>query len=226
MFLYTNYFGICDKQAHEINQKCKNLIIDNAQGFYSKPMEGVDTFYSPRKFFGVSDGAYLHTNTKIDEVLERDNSYARFSHHLKRIDCSAEEGYDDFVKNDNSLKNNPIKEMSALTTKLLASIDYNCIAFKRRENFMILHSALANKNKLKFDFNSSCVPLVYPFWGDKKMRKILVNNRVYTATYWPNIKEWCDEDTLEYKMMNNLIHLPIDQRYGQKEMDFILKLLK
>ena len=59
-FLYTNYFGIKDDFISIIAKKLKNLIIDNAQSFFSKPLEGIDTFYSARKFFGVPDGAYLY----------------------------------------------------------------------------------------------------------------------------------------------------------------------
>lgn len=56
VFVYTNYFGVCDYQVKKVSMKCKNLIIDNAQAFFSKPLPGVDTFYSPRKFFGLPDG--------------------------------------------------------------------------------------------------------------------------------------------------------------------------
>ncbi len=51
VFVYNNYFGICDVQTREVAALCKNLIIDYSQAFYSKPIKGVDTFYSPRKFF-------------------------------------------------------------------------------------------------------------------------------------------------------------------------------
>ncbi|WP_129594606.1 hypothetical protein [Seramator thermalis] len=61
VFVYNNYLGICDNQVKEVAAKCKNLIIDNSQAFYSMPLPGVNTFYSPRKFFGIPDGAYLYT---------------------------------------------------------------------------------------------------------------------------------------------------------------------
>src|SRR5690554_910719 len=55
VFVYNNYFDLCDKQTKEIVSLCKNLIVDNSQAFYTKPIKGVDTFYSPRKFFGLPD---------------------------------------------------------------------------------------------------------------------------------------------------------------------------
>ena len=53
--------------------------------------------------------------------------------------------------------------------------------------------------------------------------KKLIENKIYTATYWPNVKECCDTDSLEYRMTYEVVYLPIDQRYGTEEMDFILK---
>ena len=65
-FLYTNYFGIKDNFISKIKTRCNNLIVDNAQAFYAKPLNNVDTFYSCRKFFGVADGSYLYTNKNIE----------------------------------------------------------------------------------------------------------------------------------------------------------------
>ena len=56
-FLYTNYWGLkqaCVKRLAE--RYGKQLIVDNAQAFFASPIEGVDTFYSARKFFGVPMG--------------------------------------------------------------------------------------------------------------------------------------------------------------------------
>ena len=138
-FVYTNYFGICDRQVEKVFQTCENLIIDNSQAFFSKPLSGVDTFYSPRKFFGVPDGAYLYTNKKLDVELEQDISYQRFEHLLGRVDKDAEEFYTAFIRNDNALINQPIKKMSKLTQRLMASIDYDVVADKRKLNFSFLH---------------------------------------------------------------------------------------
>lgn len=224
-FLYTNYFALKDNYISQISKKIKNLIIDNAQSFYSKPIEGNYTFYSPRKFFGVSDGAYLYTDTKLDHILQTDLSITRFSHHLKRIDTSAEEGYLEFINNDKSLESNPIKKMSKLTSRLLNSINYDRIAIVRKQNMAYLHRGLGDSNNLKLDIESIEVPMVYPYWSTKEIRMKLLKHKVYTATYWPNVKEWCSENDLEYRMMDEIVHLPIDQRYGVKEMELIVKII-
>jgi len=226
VFLYTNYFGLKDVFINKLVLKCTNLIIDNAQSFFSKPKEGVDTFYSPRKFFGVSDGAYLFTNSTIEIKLNKDVSFERFSHLLKRIDLSAEEGYEDYSKNDKNLKLNPILEMSNLTQKLLSSIDYHQVANKRIQNFNFLHSQLQKLNKLSFSLNEFQVPMVYPFWtDDKSLKPKLLKSKVYCATYWPNVLNWVSEDCLEYKLSSEVIFIPIDQRYNELTMKMILNLI-
>src|SRR5258708_38630843 len=60
VLLFINYFGLLNKYVTKEVAKYTNVIIDNSQAFYARPLDGVDTFYSPRKFFGVSDGGYLY----------------------------------------------------------------------------------------------------------------------------------------------------------------------
>jgi hypothetical protein len=215
VFVYNNYFGICDAQTREIAAQCKNLIIDNSQAFYSKPIKGVDTFYSPRKFFGVPDGAYLYTDTLLDDGFETDISYQRFEHLLGRIDKGAEEFYAAFVSNDDSLMNQPIKKMSKLTQRLLSSIDYNSVAESRKQNFEYLDSKLSKNNLLNLNLSSNSVPLVYPYFFDSgaELKKKLIENKIFVATYWQNVLEWTSENDFEYKLAKCLLPLPVDQRY-------------
>jgi len=226
-FLYTNYFGLKQKTVQRlINHYGKSLIVDNSQAFYAKPMEGIDTFYSARKFFGVPDGAYLYTNEYLNEELEQDISYARMSHLLKRIDIDAETGYGDFQQNDNLLVNQPIKKMSNLTDKLLKSIDYETARLRRRKNYEILSKQLQKENQIKFDFDEGTVPMAYPYFSNNKdLRNKLIKDKIFVAKYWKNVLEWCMLDSLEYKFVEMLMPLPIDQRYDKKSMLKIVNLI-
>ena len=227
VFVYTNYFGLCDKLEKEVSEKCKNLIVDNSQAFYSQPLTGVDTFYSPRKFFGIPDGAYLYTDTLLDDNFETDLSYQRFEHLLGRADKSAEEFYAAFKNNDEALSNQSIKLMSKLTRKLLSGIDYKTIAEIRRENFNFLHSQLKDLNQLKLNMELGAVPLVYPFLVSEgvQLKKILKQNSVFVATYWLNVLEWVDENDFECELNKRMIALPIDQRYSETDMSRIVSII-
>ena len=224
-FLYTNYFGLKDSFVKKLSKKCKNLVIDNAQSFYSKPIKNVDTFYSPRKFFGIPDGAYLYSSKRIEGNLNQDLSFERFEHLLRRIDMNAEEGYKYFSLNDEKLNNLPILHMSNLTKRMLESIDYNSIAKRRIDNYLFLDKKLKKINVLKIDFNQKQVPMVYPFWGNDKLRKKLIKNKIYCAKYWPNVREWVKTNALEYKLAEEVIYLPIDQRYDLKDMELIVNMI-
>jgi len=216
VFVYNNYLGICDLQTREVAAQCKNLIIDNSQAFYSKPINGVDTFYSPRKFFGLPDGAYLYTDKLLDYILERDISYKRCEHLLSRIDTGAETHFHTYKENSKDLSNQPIMEMSNLTKRLLASIDYNTIAQKRRQNFDFLHNKLGDRNILKFIISATEVPMVYPLFVDNGplLKQKLIANKIYVATYWPNVFEWAELNSFENELAKNLIAIPVDQRYS------------
>lgn len=225
VFVYNNYFGICDTQVSEVAAKCRNLIIDNAQGFFSMPLKGIDTFYSPRKFFGFPDGAYLYTDKNLNIVFEKDVSYSRVEHLLGRIDLGAEKFFHIFKENDNELIGQPIKLMSNLTIRLLSSIDYDLAGHKRRMNFIYLHKHLKGTNQLKFDIKETEIPMVYPYLVNNgyKLKKELIENKVFVATYWPNAKDLLEgQDSWELYIKDNLIALPVDQRYGIEDLLLII----
>lgn len=223
-FVYTNYFGFCDRQVDEVTAKCRNLIVDNSQAFFSGPIPKIDTFYSPRKFFGVPDGGYLYTETQLIDSFQKDNSINRLKHLTGRIENSASAHYEDFKSNEQMLSNQPIKSMSNLTMRLLAGIDYRAIKLRRRENFEYLHSKLASKNKLSVNFNKEAVPLVYPFLSDiPGLRQYLISQNIFVPQYWPNVLNWAEKGCFEWNLTNDLLCLPIDQRVTFDDLDEVLK---
>jgi len=227
-FLYTNYFGIKQTTVKQLAAKFgENLIIDNAQAFFDKPLKNIDTFYSARKFFGVPDGAYLYTNKKFEKKLEQDISYKRFEHLLGRIDLGAEQFYQSFKNNDASLIEKPIKTMSNLTCKILRSINYQKIKKRRCENFLLLHNTLKNTNQLNLEIEPNTVPMVYPYFvnNGSELKKKLIQNKIFVATYWTNVFNLAKENSFEYKLAKYLLPLPIDQRYKIEDMKRIINLL-
>lgn len=226
-FLYTNYFGLkqeCVTRLAALYGNC--LIVDNAQAFFAKPIKGIDTFYSPRKFFGLPDGAYLYTDCLLDSEFDRDISYNRCSHLLKRIDLGAEAGFQDFHLDDDSLIGQPILRMSRLTERLLNSIDYEDVRKRRLANYEKLDNTLNRSNLLKFSLDENSAPLVYPYLPvNGNLRNKLITNRIYVARYWPNVLDWCMEGDWEYTLATNTCYLPIDQRYGENDMERIIDII-
>lgn len=227
-FLYTNYFGLKQECVKRLaSELVEQLIVDNAQAFYAEPIDGIDTFYSPRKFFGVPDGAYLYTEKRLEQDFEQDVSCERMSHLLKRIDLGAEAGFQDFRKNDELLASQDIKKMSKLTESVLSAIDYETAKQKRMENYAFLDQALGESNQIRLKMNKKAVPMVYPFLSNNEtLKQRLVDNEVFVATYWPNVREWAILGMLEYELAKKLIPLPIDQRYGNDKMVNVLEIVK
>lgn len=229
LVLCNNYFGIGRDAVREMVARFGNrLLVDNAQAFYDPPMEGIDTFYSPRKFFGVPDGGYAYCAAGSIPKLQQDSSWRRMQHLLQRVDEGAESAYAEFCTNDAALDTSPLMGMSRLTRRILAGVDYPAAAQARRANYTALHRALGNSNRLHVDLPADAVPMVYPYWVENgaQLRRRLIANRVFVATYWPNVLEWSAPGTLEHELAANLLALPIDQRYGAGEMQRILSIIQ
>ena len=225
--LYTNYFGLKQDTVIRLSKLFENLIVDNSQSFFSEPLEGVDTFYSCRKFFGVPDGAYLQCTSDVRLKLEKDVSVDRFSHLIKSIDTGIESGYEDFIVNNVVLSNNPIRKMSSLSQSILSGIDYKACRYRRNSNFMYLHDFLEGYNDYSFDASSVNGPMIYPLLiSSTEIRNKLFEKRIYVATYWPNVLEWTTKKMYEYYLTTHLIAIPIDHRYTHSEMKRILNVLK
>lgn len=221
--IYTNYWGLQSEYCKKLALKYeKQLILDYTQAFFTKPINGIDTFYSCRKFFGVPDGGYLYTDAQADFDIEQDISYTRMDSLVKRIDLSPEAGYEDFRKCSETFHNMPICYMSKFTKRMMTAIDYQKITKKRRANYEILRKSLGGKV-----LSSDDVPMIFPYEtsNGQELRRHLIQEKIFVAKYWPNVEEWAGENALETWMANNILPLPIDQRYGVEDMNRIIKII-
>jgi len=69
--------------------------------------------------------------------------------------------------------------------------------------------------------------MVYPLLIENGLeeKKRLIENKIFVATYWPNISEWCNTNSFEYYLMENLLPLSIDQRYDKNVMNEIIEMI-
>lgn len=224
VLLYTNYWGLQNDYCEELaKQYGKQLIFDCTQAFYSKPIRGIDAFYSCRKFFGVPDGGYLYTDVKANFEIEQDESYTRMDSLIKRIDLSPEAGYEDFHKASAMFHDMPVRKMSEFTKRMMQSIDYEQAAKQRISNYNALQQALGGRELCRGE-----VPMIFPYISEQGaiLRNHLIQHKIFVAKYWQNVLEWTKEDAVETTMVNNILPLPIDQRYGKEDMERIIDLIK
>lgn len=227
-YLYiVNYYGqITEDVINKFKRAYKNIILDNTQSFFQKPISGVDAIYSCRKYFGVPDGAYLSTNAYLDEILEEDQSSSRMKHILGRFEGQASDYYNDFKKNDEAFKELPIRIMSQLTRNILGAIDYEKVIESRNKNFEYLRNRLADINIL--DIKLPYGPFAYPYYVKNgiEIRKKLAEKKIYIPILWPNVLKEKLEDSVEYDYAANILPLPCDQRYGIDDMSYLVSNLK
>ena len=223
--LWVNYFGI--QASHTIEKvkiKYGNVIFDNTQAFFSPPVYEAYNIYSCRKFFGVSDGAYLIKNNIKQPNLEQDISYNRAQFMLKSIEKGTNAGYKGSMQNEDELAKN-VYAMSRLTQRILCSIDYEDIKNKRYNNFIVLHRYLGEINELKVNTNTQTA-MVYPLLiKDDNLRQKLVESKIYIPQWWKHVINKTDENSFDNYLSRYLIPLPIDQRYNQEDMKYIANLV-
>jgi hypothetical protein len=229
--LYVNYFGLKNLMAQKLARKYVNTIIDNAQAFFDLPHRHTPTFYSPRKFFGVPDGGFAYTNADLQKMVpQNETSFERCMHLLKRIELGAAAGFSDFKSHEEKFGNRSIAGMSRLTKKILSNIDFERVCNKRNQNFNELHTALQQSNRLSHIIDGSSIngPMMYPYLCDNKyLRKHLHENNIFTPTSWPQISGMGNgSNSFESYLVEHLVPLPIDQRYGRHDMHRIVSVIK
>lgn len=229
VFVYiVNYYGVFDKKTvAKLAQRFHNrIIVDNAHAFFEGPYESIPSFNTCRKFFGVADGSYLFCDKEISRDEPRLCVARRLTHLVGRGEEAASCFYEDFqVAEDLFLSEKQAYGISEFSENILRGIDYTAVIKKRIENFHYLESRLASQNSFKHKVTS--VPFAYPFMTKDAdmLRSFLIENKVYVAKYWKSARGTLFNET-ETRMVNNVLPLPIDQRYGKEDMERICTLIQ
>ena len=232
--IIVNYCGIFSTQyIKNIADKYKNVIIDNSQAFFSKPLENCLNVCSARKFFGVPDGAYVVGKPYLysDDMYEDDHSSDTSLFLMQRIEYGCEgKAYASRTLNEERIDNSDIKNMSKFTRYLLDGIDYENVKKKRIENFNVVRSMLKEKNILDIDkyFDKNCVPMVYPFMiENENLLDYLLENKHFQGNWWRYILDITSKNSMEYRLSKYMIPLTIDQRYTSEDVKILCdKILK
>ena len=130
------------------------------------------------------------------------------------------------MANNKLFATEPVKRMSRLTENLLRGIDYDAVAKRRQENFEFLDEEFRDTNELKLKsvYGAFMYPLLVQ--NGSEIRKVLQKEKIYIPTLWPNVLKEYSADSLEYHYADDILPIPIDQRYGIEEMKHLVEEIK
>jgi hypothetical protein len=231
--LIVNYFGLFSRQKlNQLKSKYRNVIIDNCGAFFMPHIENCYCIYSCRKFFGVPDGCYVvgpgaGSVSFYDYPCDQSSDTAAFL--LKRIEKGCSAVYEERMKNEERIDHAGVLKMSDLTRALMSSLDYDLIAAKRRDNFRFASSLYRQLNLINPDLfgDDNIVPLFYPLViNDKELVEKLKINEIYTGRRWNNVLKEVPPDSFEAFLSSLMVPLPIDQRYGEEELNYCYNILR
>lgn len=216
------------------------IIEDTTHSMFSKRQTIGDYFVaSLRKWFAVPNGGVLysrnHSNLysydEFQKSADNDKAYAMMLKALYlngRLDCNAE--YRKFfIECENRLDTqSEIKIISDYSEFLLRCFDVNEIIKKRKSNLNYLKSKLSSIGiKPICDFSETDCPFAFPIRVSNRddLHRYLMENKIYCAVHWPFDGLARSERPLAFSLSKNMISLPIDQRYGEEEMEYLFQVL-
>ena len=225
----TNFFGQKGKTFYErMIQKYKRIIFDNTHSFFSEPVPADRVFYvySPRKFIGVADGAYLIGQDLEAVDLIQDKSGSRSLFLLKSFENGTNDCYQEYLDAMDDLTSSGIRRMSSLTHAILCSADYPEIIARRKKNYAVLVRRFEKINEYRTDPDDDS-PIAYPLViSNPSIREKLIRNRIYVPQWWKAILQEPKANEWEKTLSEYLLPLPMDQRYSEEDMEHMASLIE
>ncbi len=231
--LLVNYYGIMSsRRMADLANGFENVIIDNSQAFFSKPINKCMNVYSCRKFVGVPDGAYVigeNAEKYTDEYAQCCSSDTSLFM-LQRIEYGCEgKAYKSRQLNEHRIDTEDCLQMSKLTRTILDGTNYEYIIRKRKENFDTARELFDDVNLLNVSeyYDNETVPMVYPLLvEDDGLLERLQEAKHFQGHWWSYLCDELPQDTAEYWISRYMIPITIDQRYCDGDICSVKEMLK
>lgn len=230
IILIVDYFGVCSESVSAFSETIKNadLIIDRAHNFFEEPIKGdnIHNLYSAKKFFGVPDGAYVVSNAVIPNVEVLSDSYEYADYLLLTYEEGTNAAYEKKKSADKQIGAN-YAGLSKLAKGLLENVDYERVRKQRECNYRELYEAFKEINNLSLpgEAVSYQFPLLLKGKG-RDIKKQLIANRIFVSTLWSGEELQENGNEFEISMMEDCVFLPMDQRYDQIDMEYMINAVR
>lgn len=222
MLLLVDYFGVRSREvAHIAALHGPRAIVDRSQAFASEEVRGSWWFDSLRKFFPLPDGARVGGPTALPPPGPRNTRTS-----AEHLGVAQAEGLAAYRRN-NAAMSSADERMSLDGEGILARLDVQGAVAARVRNFHVLHTELGASNALAIDLSHVTSPLYYPWLQERSgLFPKLHAAGIFAPRLWPEVLSRPQSGPMAQHAAEQLIPLPIDQRYTEQDMHDLLCVLK
>ena len=253
--LYVHsYFGFntlkeSENLLRQIQSRGVIIAEDITQSFLSDNYLDFADYYvtSLRKFYAIPEGGVLFSRNKFAEFPTACpdpliSETAMNAYELKKAyfespipDPESKIKFRQLYEKLNSLIgiNSELQDMGKTAFTIFENEDFESIRKRRTENSYILNEVLSDTDFLQPIFgNPKCgeIPLYLPVYVTKTSRsdlqKYFAVNDVYCPVIWYKSGLIDENNQIADSMYDKMLCFPIDQRYGNDEMEKIISLIR
>lgn len=200
---------------------------------------------SLRKWIAIPDGGIAFsayspltppTMSTQDKVVELNlQAFREKLNYTKSLDAESKEKYRNLFDCAELTLNEDIRfyQMSNTSKQIIQNTDFNLLKKARKENYQYLLNELKEIEFFKPVFSSlpqDVVPLFFPVFVEidrTELRSYLSSKEIYMPIHWGIPKHFSGRLTENAELIyENILSIPIDQRYELKDMKRIIDLLK
>lgn len=242
-----HYFGALQPkdildQIKDMKSKNDFIIIEDTTHSLFSQVQTIGDYCvcSLRKWFAIPDGGVIYSQNslafceyeKLDLNRNIDKAYGMLLKTLfldKKMDTNLLYRKI-FVETENEFdKSYQIKKISNFSKYLLNCYDISHLRTKRKDNYSQLLKEIeliGLKTSVRIEKEWCPFVLTININERDKFREYLMRNKIYCAVHWPLNGTPLHKNLSARKRSSRMISLPIDQRYGFKEMKYLAEVLK
>lgn len=242
-----HYFGVlqkaevlcCIKQRQEEFHYI--IIEDTTHSFLTKKCTiGDYQVCSLRKWFAIPDGGILYSrkpfmpdnncrqcnpnSAKILEAMLLKQMYienkANTNTLYRRIFAQQEENLD---------RQESVYALSEISSVILECTNLNTVIRQRKRNWNYISKNLRTPYVLPVyrRISDDTVPFAFLIKTENKdsFKNYMAENKIYCAFHWPVETEEQQKILVNLELQEHILSLPIDQRYGQEEMEYMIRVI-
>jgi len=249
IYIIQYFGGYQNQESYDFLKKVQseNIIIikDITHSLYTKHPKfigfGDYVLGSLRKWLPIPDGAFLCSTNLIPDLLIEDsfNGYS-FNYFVAQVMKGTYLHNTDLNKNqflrlnqqamESLFSDYMIRNMTSVSQRYLSSYNMESLIEQRVKNYDYLVEKTKKLSFIKpiFVRQKGQVPFGFVVLCDQrdKVFKYLIDNDIYCNIHWKLTHDCSNTDEVSEKLSKKILTIPCDQRYGKKEMDYIIHVLE